>query len=68
MTGNYFTTLFAAPFAVALMSEPRYQQRLNELYDAIYQRREDYFEDSINLLSLLLLTGNFWSMEHSCTA
>lgn len=68
VTGNYFTTLFASPFAVALMSEPRYQQRLNALYDAIYQRREDYYEDSINLLSLLLLTGNFWSMEHACTA
>ncbi len=68
VTGNYFTTFFAAPFAVALMSEPRYQQRLNSLYDAIYQRREGYYEDSINLLSLLLLTGNFWSMDQACTA
>ncbi len=64
--GNYFSSFFAAPFALALMSEPRYQAQLNKLYDAIYQRREGYYEDSVTLLSLLLLTGNFWSVSGEC--
>ena len=64
--GNYFTSFFASPLAVALMTQPQYQQQLNTLYDAIYQRREGYYEDSITLLSLLVLSGNFWSIDQNC--
>ncbi len=64
--GNYFTTFFAAPFAVALMSDVRYQAELDALYDAIYRRQENYYEDSIKLLSLLLLSGNFWGPDYAC--
>ena len=66
--GNYFTSFFAAPLAVALMSDARYQTQLDALYDAIVDRREGYYEDSINLLSLLLLTGNFWTPDSDCRA
>lgn len=64
--GNYFSTFFAAPFAIALMVTPDYQPELNALYDAIATRRENYYEDSINLLSLLLLSGNFWLPGEHC--
>ena len=59
--GNYFTIFFVAPFAVAAMSDPSQQQWLNDLYDAVYRRHEDYYEDSVALLSLMTLTGNMWS-------
>ena len=57
---NYFTSFFVAPFGVAAMTTPGNQTYLNNLYDLIYQRHEDYYEDSVNLLSMLVMTGNFW--------
>ncbi len=58
--GNYFTSFFASTFAVGLMTTPAHQAYLNDLYDLVYQRHEDYYEDSVTLLSLLVMTGNFW--------
>lgn len=57
---DYFTTFFAAPLAVAAMTVPGQQQWLNALYDAVSNVSEDYFEDSVTLLCLLVLTRNFW--------
>jgi endo-1,4-beta-D-glucanase Y len=57
---SYFTTFFAAPFGVAAMTTPARQAWLNAVYDAVYQRQEDYYEDSVNLLCLLVMSGNFW--------
>ncbi len=58
-TGDYFTTFFAAPFGVALMST-EHQEYLNALYNAVYHTYEDYYEDSVTLLALLVMTGNYW--------
>ena len=57
---SYFTTFFAAPFGVAAMNDPAQQEWLNALYDAVHNRHENYYEDSVNLLCLLVMTGNFW--------
>lgn len=58
---DYFTSFFVAPFGVAAMLEPTQQVWLNNLYDSVYQTHEDYYEDSVTLLCLLLITGNYWS-------
>lgn len=57
---DYFTSFFAAPFGVAAMTNPAQQQWLNNIYDSVYDRHEDYYEDSVTLLTLLVMTGNFW--------
>lgn len=57
---NYFTTVFVAPFGVAAMTQPSQQSWLNAIYSAVYNVHEDYFEDSVTLLCLLVLTGNYW--------
>jgi endo-1,4-beta-D-glucanase Y len=57
---DYFTTFFAAPFAVAAMVDPDQQAWLDALYEAIRGRVENYYEDSVALLCLLILTGSFW--------
>jgi len=57
---DYFTSFFVSPFGVGLMTTPAHQDYLNDLYDLVYQRHEDYYEDSVTLLSLLVMTGNFW--------
>ncbi len=55
-----FTTLFAAPFGVAAMANPDQQTWLNTVYDKVRAKHEDYFEDSVNLLAMLVMTGNYW--------
>ena len=55
-----FTTFFAAPFGVAVMTRPGQQHFLNAIYNSIKQRHEDYYEDSVTLLCLLVMTGNYW--------
>ncbi len=63
-SGDYFTTFFVSPFGVAAMTVPEQQTWLNAIYDSVYARHENYYEDSVTLLSLLLMTGNYWSPDH----
>jgi hypothetical protein len=57
---DYFSTFFVAPFGVAAMTVPSQQQWLNAIYDAVSTTHQDYYEDSVTLLCLLILTGNYW--------
>lgn len=59
--GDYFSSFFVAPFGVAAMLEPSQQSWLNSLYDSVYQDHEDYYEDSVTLLCLLIMSGNYWN-------
>jgi Glycosyl hydrolases family 8 len=56
-----FTTAFAAPFAVAAMTDASLQTWLDDAYDAVRNHPEDYYEDSLALQALLVLTGNYWT-------
>jgi endo-1,4-beta-D-glucanase Y len=58
---EYFTTFFVAPMGVAAMSDPNQQDWLNNIYDSVYNTHIDYYEDSVTLLCLLVMTGNFWA-------
>lgn len=59
------STLFVAPMAVASMLLPSNddgaQEWLDDLYANIRDRHMDYYEDSVTLLCLMVLSGNFWS-------
>jgi hypothetical protein len=44
---------------VAAMTVPSQQQWLNAIYEAVYRAHEDYYEDSVTLLCLLVMTGNY---------
>lgn len=57
---NYPSSFFIAPFGVAAMSVPVQQPWLNTVYDAVRTREEGYFEDTVTLLCLLVMSGNFW--------
>jgi len=57
---DYWTTIFAATFGVAAMTVPSQQQWLNDIYDAVRAAHEGYYQDSVTLLCLLVMTGNFW--------
>jgi endoglucanase len=56
----FFTAFYVAPFGVAAMSDPGQQVWLNAIYDTVYNKYKDYYDDSVNLLSLLVMTGNYW--------
>ena len=58
---NYPSTAFISPILVAASVNPVNQQFINDGWDFIKSREESYFEDSINLLSMLILTGNWWN-------
>lgn len=58
---DYFTTFFAAPMGVAAMNDPAQQEWLNAVYDSVYDTHLDYYEDSIDLLCIMVMSGNFWS-------
>ncbi len=57
---DYTSAVFVAPFAVSLKLLPTSQHFFDAIYEAIKQRHENYFEDSINLLSQLIMIGAFW--------
>jgi endo-1,4-beta-D-glucanase Y len=58
---NYSTTAFAAPLGPAAMNAPSQQQWLNDLYDVARVSDENYYEDTLSLLCVLVMTGNYWS-------
>jgi endo-1,4-beta-D-glucanase Y len=57
---NYFTSFFAAPLGVAAMADASQQNWLNYVYDSAHAYHEGYYEDSVTLLCLLIMSGNFW--------
>lgn len=57
---DYFSTAFVAPLGVAAMVTPAQQTWLDDIYDATRQTQQDYYEDTIALLALLIMSGNFW--------
>ncbi|MCE9647167.1 MAG: beta-glucanase [Chloroflexi bacterium] len=57
---DYFSTFFIAPMGVAAMNDPAQQQWLNAIYDSVRTTHEDYYEDSVTLLCLMAMSGNFW--------
>ena len=46
---------------VAAMNDPAQQEWLNAVYSSVYDNHIDYYEDSVNLLCMLVMSGNFWS-------
>ena len=45
------------------MLDPTAQSWLNDLYDSVRDREEGYYEDSVTLLSLLVMSRNYWTPE-----
>lgn len=62
---RYFEALcFICPFAVAAMASADNQQWLNKLWDYIngFKLRDfDYYDNTIRMLDMIILSGNYWS-------
>jgi endo-1,4-beta-D-glucanase Y len=60
---NYEALSFITPFAVASMIDKKNQSWLNALWDYIVQFKLesfDYYDNSIKMVNMLLLSGNYW--------
>ena len=42
------------------MNDAYLQSWLNDIYDATRDRQEEYYEDTVTLLCMLVMTGNYW--------
>jgi len=61
LPGNdYFSTFFAAPFGVAAMLDPENQTFLDSIYAKVRDSHQGYYADTVNLLCLLAMSGNYW--------
>jgi endoglucanase len=62
---RYYEALcFIGPFAVAAMTDPDNQPWLNKLWDYMIHFRMkdfDYYDNSIKMLNLIILSGNDWA-------
>ncbi len=65
LKGRYFEAMsFIAPFAVSAMVDPKNQDWLNKIWDYILKfdiDQFDYYDNSIKMLDMLIVTGNYWS-------
>ncbi len=58
------TMACSAPLAVAAMTDPDGQAWLDALWNHVASRApEGYYEDTLKMLSLLVLSGNWWAPE-----
>ncbi|UHA74809.1 glycosyl hydrolase family 8 [Paenibacillus sp. 481] len=61
---KYYDLTFTAPFAVSAMISGANQDWLNKLWSNVTTQptsRSNYFGDSIRLLSVIVVSGNWWS-------
>ncbi|WP_226639277.1 glycosyl hydrolase family 8 [Bacillus tropicus] len=58
--GSYPTAVFVSPFIAASITNSNNQKWVNSGWDWMKNRRESYFSDSYNLLTMLFITGNWW--------
>jgi endo-1,4-beta-D-glucanase Y len=61
---DYLTMAFAAPFGVAAMADGSHKKWLNALWKTIASApSEGYYEDTIRLMSMIVMSGNWWAPE-----
>jgi glycosyl hydrolase family 8 len=61
---DYTELAFIAPFGVAAMVGAENQAWLNDMWDEILAETDGgYYGDSIKLLSLIVMSGNWWTPE-----
>jgi endo-1,4-beta-D-glucanase Y len=61
---TYTSTAFTSPMLVAATVDPNLQTFLNKGWDRIKNDHYAYFNDSINLLCMLAISGNWWAVQY----
>jgi endo-1,4-beta-D-glucanase Y len=58
---SYGSAAFTAPFMAACIVDSSHQSYLDSGWNIIANWKEDYYGDTINLLCMLLISGNWWA-------
>jgi len=58
---HYGSPAFTAPFIAACMVDKSHQAFMNSGWAVIKNWKESYYGDTINLLCMLLISGNWWA-------
>ncbi len=65
LSGNalvtYGSAAFTSPFVAGCIADPAHQAYLNAGWTRINNWRDSYYGDSINLLCMLVISGNWWA-------
>lgn len=62
---DYFSTFFVAPLGAAARLDPTHPAWLEAIFEAVKLEQQGYYEDSVALLSLLVMSGNFWTPDRA---
>jgi endo-1,4-beta-D-glucanase Y len=63
---DYESMAFTAPIGVAAMTDAANQSWLDAIWDAVESAPVDgYYEDSLKLLSMIVMSGNWWKPENA---
>ncbi|MBN2738295.1 MAG: hypothetical protein JXR70_15025 [Spirochaetales bacterium] len=62
---TYFSGAFASPMVAAAIVDPAHQNFLTSGWNVIKNARSDYYPDNLTLLSMLLISGNYWLPEEN---
>jgi len=54
------STRFSAPLITGAIVSKEHQKYLNDGWDLMAKTRESYYSDYLNLLSMLVISGNWW--------
>jgi len=60
---NYSDMAFTAPFIAACVCDATHQEYLDKGWNIIKKPQGDYYGDSIGLLCLLFISGNWWKAD-----
>ena len=63
LAGDYDSACFISPTGVAAMATG-HQRWLDQTFAYASKRQDGYYEDSVNLLCLLAMSGNAWLPEY----
>lgn len=62
---DYFSTFFVAPLGAAARLDPAHPGWLEAIFEAVKLEQQGYYEDSVTLLSMLVMSGNFWTPDRA---
>ncbi len=58
--GSYASAVFVSPFIAAATTNTSHQAWVNAGWDWMKNKKESYYSDTFNLLTMLFITGNWW--------
>lgn len=63
-----YSLSYLAPFVAGTTVSAEHQEWINKGFNIMTSTKKNYYDDTLNMLSLLLVSGNWWSPELAASA